>query len=68
MNEQALRIALAKLNLPQIALAKRIGVDASTFSRWRRGWYPVPQEYRTHLIKILKVDERDLFPDSEVVE
>jgi len=65
MDNNVLRVALAKLNLPQIALARQLGVDHGTFSRWKRGWYPVPERYRGQLAAILGVDEKDLFPPAQ---
>ncbi len=61
MNEQTLRVALAKKGIPQVALARMIGVDHSTFSRWKKGWYPVPEKYRSKLAKILNVRKSELF-------
>lgn len=65
MNTKLLRIALAKKEMPQIAVARAIGVDHSTFSRWTRGWYPVPDQYRKKLAEVLGVDEASLFPDQK---
>jgi len=64
MDIDVLRVALAKLNLPQIALARQLGVDHGTFSRWKRGWYPVPERFRGRLASILGVDEIQLFPPT----
>jgi hypothetical protein len=62
MDENVLRIALAKLNVPQIAIAKALGVCHGTFSRWKRGWYPVPKKYREKIAEALQVEEEALFP------
>ena len=63
MNIEVLRIALAKKNLSQIAVARALGVDHGTFSRWKR-WYSMPQKYRSKLANILDVDEKELFGDN----
>ena len=63
MNLEVLRIALAKNNLSQISVARSLGVDHATFSRWKR-WYKVPRKYRSKLASILDVDEKELFEDE----
>lgn len=63
MDLEALRIALARKNLSQIAVARALGVDHGTFSRWKR-WYPVPKRYRSKLAAILGVSENKLFPEN----
>lgn len=66
MNNEILRVALAKKNMPQIALARALGIDHGTFSRWKRGWYSVPIKYRARLAQLLGVEESDLFPESSI--
>lgn len=63
MDLETLRIALARKNLTQIAVARSLGVDHGTFSRWKR-WYPVPKRYRSKLAAILGVSENRLFPKN----
>lgn len=68
MNRKLLRIALAHKGVPQIAVARLLGVDNGTFSRWARGWYQVPVRYRAQLAGILEVSEEELFPVQKNAE
>lgn len=61
-NERAFNIALARKNLSAIAVAREIGIHHTTLSRWVRGWYPVPLNYRSKLAEVLELAINDLFP------
>lgn len=62
MDATIFRVALARLNLPAIAIARRVGVHHSVLSAWVHGYYDVPRRFRRRLAKALRVRTPDLFP------
>jgi len=61
MNQQVFRIALARKGIPQIALAKEIGIHPSTMNRYVKGWFQVPTEIQEKIAKTLGVSVETLF-------
>lgn len=61
IDEKIFRIALARLGIPAIAVANELGIHHTTFSRWLRGWYPVPEKLQPRLAEILEVRVDELF-------
>jgi len=64
INQRILKVALAKKGLPAIAVARSLGIHHTTLSRWVRGWYEVPLNYRSKLAEILEVKLNELFPEN----
>ena len=51
----ALRVALAKANLTQRALARKLKIPDTTFSDWVVGAHPAPPGFETRIEKELGV-------------
>ena len=68
INQRAFNIALAKLEIPGIAVAKELGIHHTTLSRWVRRWYPVPDHYRPKLAEILEIKVSELFESENADE
>lgn len=68
INEKEFHLALARKGIPAIAVAREIGVHHTTFSRWIRGWYPIPEKYKSQIAEILEVKVETLFPKAREVE
>jgi len=64
-NEKHFRVALAKKETSQIALAKKVGVDPSYLSRIVRGWAEPKTKIKHRIAKSLQVNVDELFPNSE---
>ncbi|WP_433367481.1 XRE family transcriptional regulator [Streptosporangium sp. CA-115845] len=62
MNEN-LRHALIRARLQPLDVAARLAVDPKTVSRWISGRIPHPR-HRLAVADLLKVDERDLWPEE----
>ncbi len=60
MNKKSFDIAIARLGIPAIGLAYRLGVSPSLISKWRN-WGNVPNKYRRVLCRTLKVRRKELF-------
>lgn len=61
MNTKIFWVALARLDKPAIWVARELGVNQATVSRWVRGWHPVPLNFRSRLAEVLEVPEAELF-------
>jgi hypothetical protein len=60
----ALRCALAEARLRETDVATALGVDPKTVQRWLTGRVPHPR-HRWAVADLVKVDERDLWPDLD---
>lgn len=61
IDRRTYEISLARKGLSSIAVAHEIGVHHTTLSRWVRGWYPVPLNFRSRLAEVLELPEKELF-------
>ena len=61
INRKNYKIALAIKGWTQGKLAKRLGVDPSSMSRWAKNWYELPLTHRVRLSHLLNINYKDLF-------